>query len=49
MHVVGMVPKSQVERGGLFVAPYNYAPTFEGRRRVAQNSLGSSAFAANKR
>jgi len=47
--VVDTLPQSRVEGGGPIVAPYNYASTFEDRRKVVQNNLDSSASVGNKR
>ena len=47
--MVGMLPQSQVEGGWLVVAPYNYASTFEDRRKVVQNNPDLGASVGNKR
>lgn len=47
--VVDMSPESQAERGEPFVAPCNYALTFEDRHKVVQNNLDLNAFVGDKR
>ena len=47
--VVDTMLESQVEGEELSVGPYNHASTFEDRRKVVQNNLGSGASVANKR